>query len=328
MSTSSIPKPDLTTVAANKLAEEFDADVFIYNSGIYRPFDDEIISECGKRKRRTNAVLVLVTEGGDPDAAYRIGRCFQQLYSKFTCIVNGYCKSAGTMLAVAAHELVMSNNGELGPLDVQMTKKDEIWESESGLTVMSALAALHEKSFSAFEHFLLTTKRGRRSISFKMASELAVRLTTGLFSPIFQHIDPIHIGEASRAQSIGHNYGLRLSLYSKNISGNSLKSLVSQYPAHGFVIDRAEAEGLFNKVREPNEAESNLIECLADSATVPLRSDEAIRRFISDEKGTQDATTNASTTDSVSGAGDGRPAASTGEGAGNEHVAGRSATAS
>jgi ClpP class serine protease len=96
------------------------------------------------RKRRKNAILILVTEGGDPDAAYRIARCFQEHYELFTCIVPGYCKSAGTLITIGAHELVMTDGGELGPLDIQMSKKDELWESQSGLTVAAALNALHE----------------------------------------------------------------------------------------------------------------------------------------------------------------------------------------
>lgn len=65
-------------------------------------------------------------------------------YERFTLFVSGLCKSAGTLVAVGAHELIMSDYGELGPLDVQMPKQDAVWEMQSGLTVMSTLNTLTE----------------------------------------------------------------------------------------------------------------------------------------------------------------------------------------
>src|SRR5712692_10477714 len=97
---------DPVRIAANELANASDTDVFFYNSEIGRPLDDKIIEDCVKRERRTNVTLILVTSGGDPDAAYRIARCFQDHYKKFICLVPGYCKSAGTLILTGGHELV------------------------------------------------------------------------------------------------------------------------------------------------------------------------------------------------------------------------------
>jgi ClpP class serine protease len=40
--------------------------------------------------------------------------------------VSGYCKSAGTLIALGANELAFGEHGELGPLDVQIAKRDEV----------------------------------------------------------------------------------------------------------------------------------------------------------------------------------------------------------
>lgn len=278
---------DVESLAA-ALSEKFDTDVYFYNSRIGRPLDDDLIASCCERRRRNNVTLFLVTEGGDPDAAYRVARCFQTHWKKFTCVVPGYCKSAGTLLLIGANDIVMSDSAELGPLDVQMTKKDELWETESGLTVMSALDALQQKSFQTFEYFLLTImeKSGSR-VTFRTGSEYGIKLTAGLFAPIFEQIDPIHVGEASRAQAIGHSYGLRLSLYGKNISKEGLRNLISGYPSHGFVIDREEAKALFYRVREPNPEEQHLIDALGRKAYDPLIGKDGIRQFLSGEKVTK-----------------------------------------
>ena len=127
-------------------------DVLIMNAPIERHRDRRLIAKCSQRQCRPNLLLLLVTEGGNPDVAYRIARCIQDRYENFTCLVSGFCKSAGTLVLLGANELAFSDHGEIGPLDIQMAKKDELWESESGLTVMTALTALHENAQQAFEH--------------------------------------------------------------------------------------------------------------------------------------------------------------------------------
>jgi hypothetical protein len=277
---------DKVTKAANALAEKTGSDVYIFNSEIERPHDQELIDCISDMPKRKNITLILVTEGGSADAAYRMARCLQENYENFTCIVTGYCKSAGTLLAIGANRLVMTDSGELGPLDVQMTKKDELGEAQSGLTVTSAISALHERSFSAFEHFFLAIKRrsGNR-ITFKMATDIAANLTGALFAPIFQQIDPILVGESYRATSIALFYGMRLDAVSYNLKdGSCLDTLISRYPHHGFVIDRDEARGLFKRVRKPSDLEAHLINLLAEAAIVPYDKNNMQRGFISERK--------------------------------------------
>ena len=277
--------PNPVKEAANAIAEADNCDVFLFNSGIERPYDREMFDRCAKLRRRKNIAVVLVSEGGDPDAAYRIARCFQQHYEKFTCIIPGYCKSAGTIIAIGAHEIMMSDAAELGPIDVQMSKRDELEEWQSGLTLTSAIKALHEHSFAAFEHFFLTTmQRSKKRVTFKTATDIAAKLTAGLFSPVFQHIDPMMVGESYRATSIALHYGIRLDMHSDNLLADSLDALISKYPAHGFVIDRAEAETLFRHVKRPEGPYEKLINALKDRAYDPLSNNAEIRKFISDER--------------------------------------------
>jgi hypothetical protein len=252
-----------------------------------------------------------VTEGGDADAAYRIARSFQDHYERFICIVPGYCKSAGTLILIGAHELVMTDFGELGPLDVQMAKKDELGERESGLLVTSALEALRRSAFSSFEHFFLTMQRKSRFlITFKTAAEYATKLTTGLFAPIYGQIDPRLIAESSRAQAIGLQYGTRLGSVGQNIDDDNLYRLISEYPTHGFVIDRAEAHTLFKEVRKPTEPEASLIKRLGKLATEPQTESDMIRRFLSGDvkNDNQDANSGKNT-----GTGDDAPVGTPGE---------------
>jgi Serine dehydrogenase proteinase len=244
---------------ANRIATDMDADVLLYNGDLERPYDRKVLDLCEQRRRRPNVLFFLITPGGDGHAAYRIARYLQKKYGKFSLYISGICKSAGTIVALGAHELVISDHGELGPLDIQLVKADELWETSSGLTVLQALSALQVKSFDMFEEFFLTLKqRSGGQITLKTATEIAGKLATGLFRPIYEQIDPMHLGEATRAMNIARDYGERLGKNSHNLKEDALDVLTAAYPSHGFVIDRSEAEALFKQIREPSDDESAL----------------------------------------------------------------------
>lgn len=272
------------TTIMRRIVGASDTDILMFNAPIERPRDRRIIQSLSTRECRPNLLMILVTHGGDPDAAYRISRCIQNHYDKFTVCVSGVCKSAGSLLLLGANELAFSEHGEIGPLDIQMAKKDELWESESGLTVMTALTAIYENAQDAFEHFLLTlTTRSGGRITVRTASEIAAKLTEALYSPISQQIDPIHMGEVKRSMAIAKQYGERLLKKSQICEEDTLETLISSYPSHGFVIDREEAKGIFKsgKVRECIPDEIQLLDDLDHFALIPSTSPWV--KFISDD---------------------------------------------
>jgi len=258
--------------------------VLLYNSDIERDAGEAMLEVCESAPRRENILLILCTRGGDPDAAYRMVRWLQGLYKKVTVFVCGRCKSAGTLLALGAHEIVMTDEAEIGPLDIQLGKKDELFEMDSGLTVLNALAQLEDKAFDLFESAFLRLKlKSEGRITLRMATQIAGELATGMMTPILSQIDPLHVGEVSRAMEIGRQYGLRLSKYSKNLRPHALDRLVDEYPSHGFVIDREEAKELFFKVRGPTEKELELAQLLGAPARHPSKAG-AILTFLSNPK--------------------------------------------
>jgi hypothetical protein len=217
-------------------------------------------------------------------SAYKIARLLQQRYAKFTCLIPAYSKSAATIILMGAHELAMSDDGEFGPVDVQLSKKDTLAEYESGLTVLTALNSLHEKAYAAWEHFFLAMEdKSQGSITLKTAAGVAAELTTGLFSPVYQQIDPLQLGEAARAMLIGNEYGKRLNKVSRNLRPNALDRLVAEYPDHGFVIDRTEAEALFYRVRAATPAEGVLSNELGSFCDVQTGRKTAFIDFLSEE---------------------------------------------
>ena len=144
-----------------ELTNTLNADLFLLSGPIERKQAELFLNEAESTERRENVALVLCTYGGDADAAFIIARFLKRFYKKFTLYVHGYCKSAGTLIALGANEIVMSHRGEFGPLDVQLLKSDELIFRSSGLDIEEALTTLSDQAFRVFEkHFLGIVRRG------------------------------------------------------------------------------------------------------------------------------------------------------------------------
>lgn len=217
---------------------------------------------CGqlKNKRGQKALLVLATPGGDPHAGFRIARALQHEYGDFSLLVPRYCKSAGTLIAVGAKHLYLDDMSELGPLDIQVKKNDELIGRNSGLDIIAALDCLRDHSMSSF-HKHCTELVAGAGLSTKAASDIAAKLTVGMLEPIAGQIDPMRLAEMQRAMDIAYQYGNRLNESSRNLRAQGLDLLVSGYPSHGFVIDRKEAKSIFIEVSRPE----NLMRVFSDA---------------------------------------------------------------
>ena len=254
--------------AALEVCRERDADLLVLAGGI--DFMEGMTIEQKVRaakERAKNIVFLLTTPGGSADVAYRLTRCIQRAYRSdndctFYLFVDSFCKSAGTLIALGANTLIMSDGAEFGPLDVQISKQDEFEERTSGLTPMQALTYLRSEVYESYEHFFTRIRRKTRLTS-KMAAEIAAQLTTGVFSEVYSQFEPNRLGEYTRAMSVAEEYGVRLAKVGANLRDpKSLTKLIDGYPSHEFVIDHAEASGIFRKIESPNDAETRLASLL------------------------------------------------------------------
>lgn len=64
--------------------------------------------------------LMLWSPGGDGETAVRLARMAQAASRKFVVLVPDMAKSAATILALGAHEVVMGPTSDLGPIDPQI----------------------------------------------------------------------------------------------------------------------------------------------------------------------------------------------------------------
>lgn len=279
---------DKTAQAANALADTMDADIVFFSGDISWNSANEFLKACKARKKpRKEVLLVLVTSGGRPHSGYRIARCLQQKYKKFSVFVPGWCKSAGTLIVSGAHHIYMSEPAELGPLDIQLSRKDEIWTGKSGLVVDASVKALETTAERMFFQYINTIKERHGSVTYKTAASIAVDLVGKLLAPIYSQIDPSEIGENSRTMNITKNYATRLDREAKNFKSQEwLSYLVEAYPDHSFVIDRKEAGEIFTNVSDPTEQMETLETALDELSVEPVDTTDGESfaiRILSDE---------------------------------------------
>ena len=238
-----------------------DRDFILISHPIDRAIYELVSQVISTQQVNTKCTVYLSTYGGDAHCAFRIGRCLQHHYEHIRVVVPRYCKSAGTLICVAANELGIVNLGELGPLDVQLIKKDEVGDRNSGLDITEAMGIIDSRVFNFFISSLLQIKQ-QTQLSTKIAGDFAAKLSTSIFNPLYSQIDPVSLGSSQRETAVAWHYGLRLAQKSGSINEQNLLQLISGYPSHFFVIDRAEAKLLFNKVTSMSKAEEAIPELL------------------------------------------------------------------
>jgi len=243
------------------VSEQFKAgrDYILINRVIDRALYYDLSSCVEQNKKNEECSIFLTTTGGDPHAAFRMGRCVRNSYRHVRIVVPSICKSAGTLFAISANELAVGDNGELGPLDVQVEKPEELAERNSGLDILNALSMINGHAMSVFRAVLQDVRYGAR-LSTKLAAEYAAKMAIGSVEPLYAQIDPTKLSEMNRAMLIASEYGYRLNEYGNNLrdDNDALGCLLMGYPDHGFVIDRKEARSLFKNVFSPSTLEKSI----------------------------------------------------------------------
>jgi hypothetical protein len=79
------------------------------------PFVDLLDGMSGGR-----IAVILETPGGSGETARDIVEVLHEKFSHVTFVIPGMAKSAGTIMALGAHEILMGRHSSLGPIDAQL----------------------------------------------------------------------------------------------------------------------------------------------------------------------------------------------------------------
>ena len=238
---------------AKAYARTHNAPVFYYNGEINQLGLKKLINVVDKENQNNNrdleqrvALLILFTPGGDPHVAYKCAKLLWERYHKFRILVPGICKSAGTLLAIGADEIHVSDFGELGPIDMQVLERDE-GRLGSSATIRASLNAIKENSYDTFRFYMDKLNEHYGTIKLATRLNIANDMAGRIDKTITERIDPIELGKMHRFLQTCFQYGIRLAESSGNVDADGVKKLVYDYPEHGFVIDKRESLKIFKK---------------------------------------------------------------------------------
>lgn len=114
-----VPTTDITSALA-VLEERYGAPVLAYAAAVTSealPLVYEAVQELG---RRDHLYLLLATAGGTPTAARQLAVLLREHADRLSVVVPARAWSAGTLVCLAADELVLGPMAELGPIDAQV----------------------------------------------------------------------------------------------------------------------------------------------------------------------------------------------------------------
>lgn len=142
--------------------------------------------------------LIVHTPGGLVLAAEQIAHALQKHPAKVTVFVPHYAMSGGTLIALAADEIVMDENAVLGPVDPQLgqqpaasilkvLERKPVQEIDDETLILADIA---EKAIRQVKATVIELLQG------KMNAEAAERVATALATGVFTHDYPITVREA------------------------------------------------------------------------------------------------------------------------------------
>lgn len=268
MSTDKQQRTEALVAAIEAASDHYDVDVYFYSGSIddegYGKLAEQVAKNDGARK---SALLILITHGGLANSAYQMARLLQESYKSFALFCPSRCKSAGTLIALGASKLIMDHFGDLGPLDVQLVKQNEIIARKSGLLAKSSFDALADASWELYERLMIgISLKSRGNVSSKLASELSATMASTMMQPIYAQVNPEIVGSENRDLDIALQYGRRLAEIGGNASPEQVYQLVHGYPSHDFIIDSREAEELFKQIELPTLPLYMIVSAIGDAA--------------------------------------------------------------
>ena len=190
--------------------------------------------------RNSSIDLLINSPGGDIDAAEKIVSMLRATVGKgiLRIIVPDFAKSAGTLIALAADKIVMSDSSELGPIDPQFVKKD----SDGNQHWHSILNYL-----SAYDKLSKELKDDPNNLPAKMMFSKFDATTVELFEAIKQRARTLAEEHLNRWM-----FQHKKATYTK-IAGDLMD--LTKWPAHGQMISWEDAKQMELEVEyfEPDD---------------------------------------------------------------------------
>ncbi|MCH8824780.1 MAG: hypothetical protein IH984_14880 [Planctomycetes bacterium] len=219
------------------VADQYNLLILFDKTRLMRTDADRIYRSITKFAKKKPILLVLCSSGGEIDAAYFISKlCREYAEDKFIVAVPREAKSAATLICCGADEIHMGSLSELGPIDPQIKNRPALALKQS-VEHLAELTKTYPTAQEMFATFLSKSLELSQLGYYERIAESAVQYAERLIAKRLTKL-------SKPANKIAHN-------------------LVYAYKDHGFVIDVAEAETVFDKsMIKHNSSEYRLSDAL------------------------------------------------------------------
>jgi len=221
----------------------------------------EALEEVGQVEKLT---VLIDSPGGDPDATFRLIKTIRRFTTNLEVIVVNWAKSAATLFCLGADKILMSPDAELGPLDAQLRSPKD-GRQFSALNAFKSLEYLRQYGIEVLDIVSLLFKK-RVGMDYIHAVEAARPMVSDIVTSLYGQVSPAELGESRRYLAVGEQYGKTImerysycEFHPSKIE-EIVRTLVWNYPSHGFVIDIEEAKRIGLKVEPLDSACTALCE--------------------------------------------------------------------
>lgn len=225
-------------------------DLLLINSPILYGFASQLRELLISRKNKSEDLKVIIkSPGGSPDEAYRAMKSLLSSYDSVVMIPL-WAKSAATLMALGATQVIMCDYSELGPIDTQVRKdsEDDIEASYDPAIVSQESLKLIMKiaSQNFFDMYTKSVEDSHIRISRKQLAESLLNYNAKIISPILDKIDPYELGKMLRYTNMSFQCATKMIL-SQARDSETVEQLseLGSFLAfgctdHGIVIDYAD----------------------------------------------------------------------------------------
>ncbi|MGD0541618.1 MAG: hypothetical protein ABSB33_08885 [Tepidisphaeraceae bacterium] len=207
--------------------------------------------------------VLLESTGGFAKSAFKIARLIRRHCGGFTAVVPTFAKSAATLLALGADEIVMGPDAELGPLDAQVTDFDRE-QHLSALEVVQSLERLNEAAVEAVDsQIMIWQSRSRKKIDTLMP--VTMHFVAEMMKPLLDKIDMVQYTRYARVLKVAQEYATRLLIPRCDPDAATMiaKALTETFPDHDFAICEEEARNLGIRIAKTDKQLGNFLNKLS-----------------------------------------------------------------
>ncbi|MDP9364624.1 MAG: hypothetical protein M3Q10_10445 [Chloroflexota bacterium] len=228
---------------------------------------DQLFLQRDELKPGEPVAVVIDSLGGDAREAYRIATLLRKQCGGFVAVVPRMAKSAATLFAFGADQIVLGEFGELGPLDVQI-RAEPGEPFESALNEVEAVQRLRTDVLAAVDEtmWLLLPRLLKKPDA---VLPHAIELVTKTMRPLLEKVDTKLYTKRSRELKVGEDYAARLltNRYPKEAAKAIAQSFVHDYADHIVIIDAEEAARV---MQEAQKATHGLVDASLAPLTAPM----------------------------------------------------------